>query len=283
MSFPFDATLKDLLEIAPADWLTFLRLPAAGPVTLIDADLSTIATQTDKVIRVAGPPSWILHLELQAGYDDTLVSRIFQYNALLMCRHKVVPHSVVVLLRREANQPVLTGELRMQPPGGPETVFRYTVVRLWEQPVEAVLGGGLGTLPLAPLTDVKEPALPGVIARMGQRLGAEANQEEAAKLWVATYVLMGLRYESALIDHLLQGVRAMEESVTYQAILEKGRIRGHRLSLLRQGQKKFGPPTTEIKAALEAITDSTRLEDLAERLLDVATWEELLTAPNGNG
>jgi predicted transposase YdaD len=37
---------------------------------------------------------------------------------------------------------------------------------------------------------------------------------------------LGLRYEQALIDQLLQGVRAMEESVTYQAIFKKGNEKG---------------------------------------------------------
>jgi hypothetical protein len=37
---------------------------------------------------------------------------------------------------------------------------------------------------------------------------------------------MGLRYERALIQSLLQGVVTMKESVTYQAILEEGEARG---------------------------------------------------------
>ncbi|MCS6861010.1 MAG: DUF4351 domain-containing protein [Abditibacteriales bacterium] len=72
----------------------------------------------------------------------------------------------------------------------------------------------------------------------------------------------------------------MKESVTYQAILEEGRTEGKtreaRTILLLQGTKRFGPPSEETRAALEAITSVERLEYLAQRLLDVSSWEELL-------
>jgi hypothetical protein len=45
---------------------------------------------------------------------------------------------------------------------------------------------------------------------------------------------------------------------------------------LRQGRKRFGPPDTATKTAIEAITDLARLETLTERLLDVTSWQELL-------
>src|SRR5262249_52103329 len=105
--------------------------------------------------------------------------------------------------------------------------------------------------------------------------------------WTATYVLMGLRYERELIDRLLQGVIEMEESVTYQGILEKGEARGEakgevkeaRRLVLLQGNKRFGPAPPEVTAALQAITDTDKLEQLGLRLLDVESWHELLGLP----
>jgi hypothetical protein len=91
---------------------------------------------------------------------------------------------------------------------------------------------------------------------------------------------MGLRYPEALIAQLLEGVREMEESVTYQAIIkrghEAGRVEEARAILLRQGARRFGPPSSDVQSALEAITAIERLEQLSERLLDVESWEELL-------
>jgi hypothetical protein len=84
----------------------------------------------------------------------------------------------------------------------------------------------------------------------------------------------------------LAGVE-MEESVTYQAIIEKGvaigeakgEAKGERRTLLLVGKKRFGPPPPEVVAALEAINDPERLDQLSLRLLDVTSWQELLNLP----
>ncbi|MGL6094197.1 MAG: hypothetical protein ACRC7O_00160 [Fimbriiglobus sp.] len=287
----FDPTLKDLLESGATEWLEWLGLPVA-PCRWIDADVSAVSAHADKVLRVsADPVPWLLHLELQSDHDLTLVPRMQQYHALLQARHGEPAHSVAVLLRRQAQASNLTGELRTAAPGGPETVFRYTVVRLWQQPTEQMLTGGLGLLPLAPLTGVSAADLPAIVRRIGDRLDTETGPGERAKLWAATYILMGLSWKQGVIDHVLRGVRAMKSSVTYQAILAEGRDEGReegreegraeeaRSLILRQGRKKFGrPPTKRQAAELAAVADRARLEVLAERILDAASWGELLAA-----
>ncbi|HEV3237256.1 MAG TPA: hypothetical protein VGZ25_09730 [Gemmataceae bacterium] len=299
MAMPYDATLKDLLITTPADWLSFLHLPVDGPVNLIDADLATVSTQADQVCLVQSHSPWILHLEFQSGPDAALPRRLFKYNALLLDRHEVAAHSVVLLLRQAANRPELNGELRLATPGGPESIFRYTVVRIWELPVQDIITGKLSMLPLAPLANVQESELPRLVNQMSDRLAKEASPEICAKLWTAAYVLMGLRYERAFIDQLLQGVRAMEESVTYQAILEKGMergfekgiekgiekgesqgiVKGERSLLLLQAIKRFGEPTPSERAILESITEPSRLAELGTRILDVMSWEDFLRTP----
>jgi len=141
-----------------------------------------------------------------------------------------------------------------------------------------VLAGGLGSLPMAPLANVTLEVLPGVIRRMEERIQREASPGEAGLLWTATYVLMGLRYSRAVAAVLLPGVRAMKESVTYQAIVEEGRVAEAQAMLLRIGNQRFGPPSPEARAALEGITSIERLETMADRLLHVETWEELLAS-----
>jgi hypothetical protein len=61
----------------------------------------------------------------------------------------------IVLLRPAAEHTDLTGNLRVGR-GRRRVEFRYDVVRLWRQPVERFLSGGLGTLPLAPLCQMAE-------------------------------------------------------------------------------------------------------------------------------
>ena len=72
----------------------------------------------------------------------------------------------------------------------------------------------------------------------------------------------------------------MEESTTYQGILEEGESRGlsrgQKATILRIGTKRFGPPSAVAAAALQATPDTARLESLADGILDAAGWDDLL-------
>ena len=58
---------------------------------------------------------------------------------------------------------------------------------------------------------------------------------------------------------------------------EEGRLEEARALLLRQGRRKFGKaPTRKQRGELDAGADLARLEALADRLLDVSSWSELL-------
>ncbi len=108
---PFDATTKHLLDVDPRAWLGYVGLPVAGPVVVIDADLSTVLAEADKVVRVEGQMPWLVHLELQASYDAALPTRLLQYNVLLHRRHGLPVASVAVLLRSEADGPAMSAPL----------------------------------------------------------------------------------------------------------------------------------------------------------------------------
>jgi predicted transposase YdaD len=289
MAKPFDATLKELIETYPGDWLAPLNLTASGPITVIDADLSTITTEADKIIRVDDPEPWLLHIDLQASWDGTLARRALKYNVLAHGRHELPVHTALILLRPEADAAHLTGTYRYQPPhGGCEVVFHYQVVRLWQEPVERFLAGGPGVLPLAPLCAVTREALLGVIRQMEARVDAEAPPEARATLWTSTYILLGLRLPPADVADLLRGVRDMKESSTYQAILDEGRSEGIELGrsegsltearrlLLLQGTARFGAPNEATRAAIEGMNSVELLEPLSIRLLDVSSWDALL-------
>jgi predicted transposase YdaD len=283
---PFDATTKYLLERDPAAWLAYVGVEPTGPAAVVDSDVSTLAADVDKAIRVAGRRPWLVHLEFQSGPDRRLAERLRYYNTLLGYRHRLPVQSAVVLLRREADARALTGLFRSQLPSGEVyDEFRYRVVRVWQQPVDQVLAGDLATLPLAPLAAGADAILPDVVRRMGERLGLETTPADAAQLWTAAYVLMGLRYDEAVTSELLRGVRNMRDSVTYQAILREGRAEGEawgradeaRRIVLRLGSLKFGPANTRARATLDRVTDVDQLEQLTDRVLTAASWDELLS------
>jgi hypothetical protein len=287
MPGPIDDALKQLTELSPQDWVVRGGWSAA-PATLIDADIATISGAADKVIRVAGTPDWLLAVDFQAGHDTLAkLPDLLLYNSALFRRHGLLVRSLLVLLHRRADSPRLTGLYERGFPGElSDVTLSYRTVRVWEVPAGQWLTGGLGLVPLAPLGAVRQADLRAVVGQMKERFDSEAPGR-AAELWSATYILMGLRYQEPLIQTLLRGVVAMEESVTYQAILRKGRAAEARRMLFLMGRTRFGEPSAKVVSALDALSDISQLEELGIRLLQAGSWEELLrvngTARRGRG
>jgi predicted transposase YdaD len=69
----------------------------------------------------------------------------------------------------------------------------------------------------------------------------------------------------------------MKESVTYQAIVEEGEIKGRIEGTL--GRRQLGEPSSDAERALRGIADSDRLARLHYAILDVSSWDELLATP----
>jgi predicted transposase YdaD len=290
MPLQFDATVKALVQTYPLDWVAGLDEPSAGPVRVLSPDLSTISSFSDMVLHLG---TWLLHIDFQSGPDPDLERRLLLYNILLYERYGLPVHTVLILLRPSADRRDLTGQVRYQARSGRGgLMFDFEIVRLWQRPVEALLAGPLGMLPLAPLGQLPEgvdpdTALAAVVQQLAERIEREAAGEAGAKLLTAAYVLAGLRVSRERVVQLFQGVRHMRESTAYQAILDEGRAEGeakgraeeaHKL-LLRLGRTRFGPPTAAEEAALAAVTGLDRLERLSDRLLEVGSWQDLLDTP----
>jgi predicted transposase YdaD len=270
MNKPYDASLKQLLADFAADWTSWLapRLGLAAPVTVesLDADLSSVQLAADKVFRLQAPSSGLLHIEAQASWDGTLPERLLKYNVLLHERHGGPVYSVVLLLRREANAPNLTGVLQRTFPDGREALrFVYQVVRVWELSAEEFLAGGIGAMPLAVLTDDAGTQLERTVMAMDDRLRDEKVSDETRQLVLATgYLLLGMRYDKDVINEAYARIPDMEESTTYMAILNKGMARGRDEGLsqgLSQGLSKGlieGDVLGQVKARQEAIIDILR-------------------------
>lgn len=295
-SKPYDATAKRLLEIDPPAWLACAGLTPPAPVRVVDSDLSTITSEADTIFSAGEPAEYLAHVELQSGRDRALPRRLLHYNVLLNYRHDLPVRSIAILLRPEADGHELTGSHQVRYIEEDAYLdFRYAVVRVWELDLEAILRGGLGTLPLAPLTQAARADPSAVIRRMKERLDREVPAPEAGDLWSATGILMGLRYPDDAIIRLLRGVRAMKESTFYQAILAEGRAAGEaegeargiakaerasaersRRMIIKLGSRRLGDPDVGIVAALEAVQDLDQLSQIEERTFDAASWEELL-------
>ncbi len=244
---PYDPTLKALVETDPASWPAILGQPTR-PTEVIDADIATVSA-ADKVLRVAAEPPYRLHLEFVSGHDAVaLPPKLLVRNGLLSDRHELPVRTGVVLLHPGADSPQLSGVYERGFPGEEAYLtFRYRVVRVWTLPPGPLLSGGLGLLPLAPISAVTEAELPGIIERMEKRLSGRGKRKQAPVVWAAAYILLGLRHSGELAAQLFRGVVSMKESSTYQLILAEGEGRGAvrepRKAIRLAGDDAFGPRT----------------------------------------
>ncbi len=288
----FDSTLKHLIEGFATDWIGLIApmidLPPGVQIEPLDADLSTVQVMADKVFRLRHPDIGLLHLEPQASRDGELSDRLLVYNSLLHRRHGGPVHSVVILLRREADSPALTGTLSRVRSNGREFLrFDYDVIRVWQLSAESLLGGPLGALPLSVLADDARGRLEEVVARMDRRLRDEPTPDPTRKLLLASsFILSGLRYNDETIQSAFIGVTGMKESITYQAILNEGRSEGvkegvasgtiaaRQADLIDIIEERFGVVPPELAAHIRATSDSAKLQAAIRRAVRVQSLDE---------
>lgn len=278
MAKPYDAATKDLIESDPASLLRYLGFQVSGPVTVQNSDLSTVVAESDRILFVEEDPPWLGHVEIQSSPESQLDLRIDRYSLLIEYRERLPVVSAVLLLRPEADSPSITGRRVCQWPNGEiYREFQYHVVRAWEQSAETILRGPLAMLPLATLAKVPEAQLPGLVEKIEARFSAEEDTAHANQLRTDARILMGLKFSEELINSCPWRTDMMRESTIYQAILREGREDEAKRLLFRLGTKRFGEPSPTISDLVNTIQDREKLEQLTEQILDVASWDELLS------
>jgi hypothetical protein len=106
----FDVSMKELVWDDPVAWLQRLGIDVRGPVEVIDSDATALTASVDKVIRVGGPVEpFLVNIEFQCSHDTKLVPTLWFRQAVLDHRHGLPVLTILVLQRKEANSPSLTG------------------------------------------------------------------------------------------------------------------------------------------------------------------------------
>jgi len=249
MAHRFDATPKDIVADHPDDFARVFGLPVEGPVTALSVDLSTISAATDVALGFGQPVRHVVDLNFQSGPDVGLPARLHLYNAALHSRHGVTVQLILILLRKKADAAEWTGRMTYGERDG-RVEFGYRVIRLWQEPVES-----------------------------DRRLRGVENRAEAIRLMTASYILTGLRVAKSDLASIDQGIGLMQESTAFDEAIEEGELRGKIDILLRMGRKRFGVSEANADGKLAAIRDLDRLDRLADSILSVDSWQELLETP----
>src|SRR2546426_10823768 len=94
----------------------------------------------------------------------------------------------------------------------------------------------------------------------------KANQDppilpdRAKKMLTDAFLLTGLRVRRDVAARIFRGVRVMQESDTYLAILDEGQEKATREAILVVGEARLGHPSELIRTQLNAVTDLPRLK-----------------------
>jgi hypothetical protein len=282
MSKPYDTTIKQLLADFAVDWVDWimpgLGMHAETKVVPFDPELSTVQLAADKVFRLEAPANGILHIEFQTTWGGKLPSRLHTYNTIIHDRYENEPvYSVAILLRKDAEASSMTGTFVRQYPNGREYLrFDYSVVRVWELSAEELLNGGLGAIPLALLTDEAEGHLQEMVERIDERIKAETDDVPTLRMLMASaFLLLGMRYND-VVKSAFAGVSDMtlEESSTYQAILQRGRVEALRETVLDTLQERFGVVPETAKWEILACQDAARLKVAIRNAARICTLDE---------
>jgi hypothetical protein len=292
----FDATLNTLIDAHVGDWAGFLAARCGvppGPAAVLDTDLSA-TLQADRLFRIDGAVPAAVHLELESTGRLGIPDELLRYNVAARAVVGLPVHSVLVLLRPKATATDLTGQLDILGADGTAYLtFRYTVLRVWQEPLDALLAAGPGVAPLALLTNEAAANLPAAFGRFRERLRADRIPDNVERgLLGSTFVLCGLRYTPTQIENLYRDLSmTLEDSTTYQLILNKGVKQGEAVGeargrtaeaqslVLTLGTQRFGSPEPATEAAVRAIADRERLERIVARLLTATDWNDLLATP----
>jgi len=277
MQTSFDSTFKVLVDHSPGDWARFLFSEALDSATTMDTSLHETSEVVDRLIRVShGGGDFILHVEFHAGHSGNAIpSRLFHYNAAVMKRYGMTTLSCVLILRKEADSPSISGGfVRSIEPFGDIHSFRYHPIRLWKEPLNRFLIPGSSLAVAGVLAEFGERTLEEAGAEILRCIEASGDQDVSGRLLNHAIALAGMRFNRSQAETIFgRKLSVLEKySTTVQYFIRRGEAR----LLLESAKQIFGAPTPQI---IEKVDDATSAELVAwnKRLRTAQSWSELIT------
>ena len=266
-----------------ADDLDFSTMHLEG-VQLFTDVLEGDRREPDIVVRVNrrdGEPEIVLvHVEVQSERRDDVPYRMWEYYSLLRLRKKLPVFPIVVFLAPGAGG--LVSESYCEALFGKHILdFAYEAVGLPDLAADAYIG--LDDPLAVSLSALMRSPQGNRVKRKLQALDRliSANMDEA-RTWLLTYVvdkyLVLTEKEEEEMSQLSSFDPASPERFK-QGLMNSwekaGWDRAHREVIVRQLRLKFGDAATPVVDQIMAIDDSSRLAEIADRILTAATIDDL--------
>jgi predicted transposase YdaD len=262
----FDNTCKLLAEQYPSDFIRWLLGVETQQIEILKTELTLEPIRADSITFLRAD-NRILHLEFQtlAKSKPSIPFRMLDYSVRLKRQYSYPVTQVVIFLQSTTNDVVFTSEYRDD-----TTVHQYRALRLWEED-SALFLDNPALLPFAPLTRTDSPRT--LLAQVGERVARISDSNKRQNIASCADILAGLRFEKDLIRQFLRE-DMMQESVTYQDILSKGKQQEALSLVTRQLNRRLGKVSDTEVERLRGLSIE-ELEALGEALLDFTSVADL--------
>ena len=224
-----------------------------------------------------GEPELVLiHIEVQARAEKEFGKRMYEYYALLQLRYRVPVFPIVMYL--QGGEGLTEAEYRVVLFGHEQLRFRYMSLGLARlEPREYVEKSPVGAALAALMNRAREADPFELRAAILRKIGWSGLNDALKFLLVnivETYFPLTGEEEQRFRQLLAErGYREVEEMEVTWA--DKMMARGKRETLLRQLTAKFGEPSEETKARVEAIESAEELDTYLERILTASSIEDM--------
>lgn len=218
----FDSICKFLVENFASDFATWLLGEPITLTKLSPSELSLEPIRADALILLHSEEV-VLHLEFQTQPKAEIPFRMIDYRLRVYRRFPQKRMRQVVIYLQQTNS-----ELVQQTTFTLEDTFhRFQVIRLWEQQTDNFFQSP-GLLPFAVLSQSDNRTE--TLRQVAQQISQINDQRTQSNIAASAFILAGLVLNKDTIQQLLRR-DLMEESVTYQALMNEGRAEGRALGI----------------------------------------------------
>ena len=277
MENSYDATFKVLVDRSPGDWAEFVFGSTIGLASPVDTSLHATKEVVDRLLRVESlGREFIIHIEFHAGHSGNAIpNRLFHYNTAVMKRYSLTTLSSVLILRKEADSPAISGGfVRSIEPFGDIHSFRYHPIRLWKEPLDRFLIPGSSFAVAGVLSDFGALSLEEAGVEIRTCIDALSDLDERERLLEHAISLAGLRFNDEQAESMFgRKISVLEKySVTLQGVIRRAEAR----LLLSSAGQIFGTPPQQVVDKVNEAT-SEMLLHWNTRLRTAQSWNELIT------
>jgi hypothetical protein len=230
-------------------------------------------------VRFAGrtESDWFL-IEIATDPERRNAEQVLRGALLFFLDRDVVPEVLTLVLRPKGGYRLPGTHTRNSRLQFTRIGITWHVVELWTLSAEALLAvNDVGLMPWVPLCHYEGPPEP-ILRQCRERIDQLAKPGERENLLAVTQVLMRMWYNDPAQFAIFGGREIMIESPLIQELMAE---RLHR-AILRVLAGRHGAVPPDITAALQAVTDDARLDELidwAARCPDLDSFRARLSTP----